>query len=129
MLAGARVAAVVPVSNLDSAIEFWQKLGLGTPELDEIPNNPGARFALGGGGELYVYESVGAGQSRATVAGFRVADIDSAVEELRARGVVFEEYDLPDLKTENGIVTIGDLRAAWAKDPDGNIIAFESRTS
>ena len=46
---------------------------------------------------------------------------------LRERGVVFEEYDLPELKTENGIARIGDLRAAWARDPDGNIIAFEER--
>jgi hypothetical protein len=42
--------------------------------------------------------------------------------------VAFEDYDTPDLKTENGIATIGDLRAAWARDPDGNIIAFESRS-
>ena len=47
---------------------------------------------------------------------------------LRERGVAFEEYDLPDLKTENGIASIGDLRASWARDPDGNIIAFEQRT-
>jgi hypothetical protein len=82
-----------------------------------------------GDGTLVVYESVGAGQSRATVAGFRVTDIDAAVSELRGRGVTFEDYEMPDLKTENGIVTIGDLRAAWAKDPDGKIIAFESRTA
>jgi catechol 2,3-dioxygenase-like lactoylglutathione lyase family enzyme len=127
MLAGARVAAVVPVSNLDSAIEFWQKLGLGTPELDEIPNNPGARFALGGGGELYVYESVGAGQSRHTLVGFEVDDVKSAVASLRERGVVFEEYDLPNLKTVGGVASLHGLDTAWLKDPDGNILAVETR--
>ena len=130
MLESAEIAAVVPVSDIDTACEFYgEKLGLRLDvRRDDLPQNREAEFRAGDG-TLVVYESVGAGQSRATVAGFRVGDIDSAVEELRARGVVFEEYDLPDLKTENGIVTIGDLRAAWAKDPDGNIIAFESRTS
>jgi hypothetical protein len=60
------------------------------------------------------------------VAGFRVDDIDSVVSGLRERGVEFEDYDLPDLKTEQGIATIGDVRAAWCRDPDGNIIAIES---
>ena len=75
-----------------------------------------------------VYESVAAGQSRGTVAGFRVDDLESVVSTLRERGVVFEEYDTPDLKTEKGIARIGDLLASWCKDPDGNIIAFEQRT-
>jgi hypothetical protein len=60
------------------------------------------------------------------MAGFRVDDIDAVVSELRSRGVVFEEYDLPDLKTEGGIATVGDVRAAWCRDPDGNILAVES---
>jgi len=129
MLESAEIAAVVPVSDLDKACEFYgDKLGLKLDvRRDDLPQNREAEFRAGDG-TLVVYESVGAGQSRATVAGFRVADIDAAIDELRGRGVVFEEYDLPDLKTENGIVTIGDLRAAWAKDPDGNIIAIESRT-
>jgi catechol 2,3-dioxygenase-like lactoylglutathione lyase family enzyme len=129
MLESAEIAAVVPVSDIDKACEFYgDKLGLKLDvRRDDLPQNREAEFRAGDG-TLVVYESVGAGQSRATVAGFRVADIDATVEELRARGVAFEEYDLPDLKTENGIVTIGDLRAAWAKDPDGNIIAIESRT-
>jgi hypothetical protein len=61
------------------------------------------------------------------MAAFRVEDIDDVVSMLRERGVKFEDYDLPGLKTENGIGRIGDLRAAWARDPDGNILAFETR--
>src|SRR4051812_39812820 len=111
MLSQARIAAVVPVSDIDRATEFYgQTLGLGTFERDQNPGNPGIRFDLGGGGELYVYESVGAGQSRATVCAFEVEDIDREVDELRGRGVKFEEYDMPDMKTENGIVTMGDQR-------------------
>jgi len=70
---------------------------------------------------------VGAGKSRATVAAFVVGDLDAVVASLRERSVVFEEYDLPGLKTENGIAAVGSVRAAWFKDPDGNILAVGTR--
>jgi catechol 2,3-dioxygenase-like lactoylglutathione lyase family enzyme len=129
MLESAEIAAIVPVSDIDKACEFYgDKLGLKLDvRRDDLPKNREAEFRAGDG-TLVVYESVGAGQSRATVAAFRVGDLDSLVAGLRERGVTFEEYDTPELNMKNGIATIGDLRAAWAKDPDGNIIAFESRT-
>lgn len=129
MLENAEIAAIVPVSDVDKAMEFYGgTLGLELQvRRDDLPENREAEFRAGDG-TLVVYESVAAGQSRGTVAGFRVEDLDSVVNALRERGVAFEEYDLPDLKTENGIATIGDLRASWARDPDGNIIAFEQRT-
>ena len=129
MLDRAEIAAIVPVSDVDKAVEFYGgTLGLELQvRRDDLPENREAEFRAGDG-TLVVYESVAAGQSRGTVAGFRVDDLESVVAELRARGVAFEEYDLPDLKTENGIASIGDLRASWARDPDGNIIAFEQRT-
>jgi catechol 2,3-dioxygenase-like lactoylglutathione lyase family enzyme len=128
MLGNAEIAAIVPVSNVERAVEFYgATLGLELQvRRDDLPENREAEFRAGDG-SLVVYESVGAGQSRATVAGFRVADLDSVVSALRERGVQFEEYDTPDLKTENGIARIGDLRASWARDPDGNLIAFEQR--
>ncbi|HSE81329.1 MAG TPA: VOC family protein [Gaiellaceae bacterium] len=127
MLQQARVAAIVPVSDVEAAIRFYgDTLGLRLKERrSDLPQNREAEFEAGDG-TLLVYESVGAGQSRHTVAGFRVDDIDAVVSSLRERGVVFEEYDLPDLKTENGIAAVGDVRAAWCKDPDGNILAVES---
>jgi predicted enzyme related to lactoylglutathione lyase len=129
MLETAEITAVVPVSDIDKAVEFYGgALGLTLDvRRDDLAQNREAEFRAGDG-TLLVYESVGAGQSRHTVAGFRVDDIDAIANDLRERGVVFEEYDTPDLKTENGIATIGDLRAAWARDPDGNILAFESRS-
>ena len=128
MLGKAEIAAIVPVSDVEKAVEFYGgTLGLELQiRRDDLPENREAEFRAGDG-TLVVYESVAAGQSRGTVAGFRVDDLDSVVGALRERGVAFEEYDLPDLKTENGIATIGDLRASWARDPDGNIIAFEQR--
>jgi catechol 2,3-dioxygenase-like lactoylglutathione lyase family enzyme len=129
VLINAEIAAIVPVSSVDKAVEFYgDVLGLELQvRRDDLPENREAEFRAGDG-TLVVYESVAAGQSRGTVAGFRVEDLDAVVAGLRERGVVFEEYDLPDLKTENGIAMIGDLRASWARDPDGNIIAFEQRT-
>jgi predicted enzyme related to lactoylglutathione lyase len=127
MLASARIAAIVPVSDVEAAIRFYgDTLGLVLKERrSDLPENREAEFEAGDG-TLLVYESVGAGQSRHTMAGFRVDDIDAVVSELRSRGVAFEEYDLPDLKTEGGIATVGDVRAAWCRDPDGNILAVES---
>jgi predicted enzyme related to lactoylglutathione lyase len=127
MLTQARIVAIVPVSDVEAAVGFYgDMLGLELKERrSDLPENREAEFEAADG-TLLAYESVGAGQSRHTVAGFRVDDIDEAVATLRERGVVFEEYDLPDLRTENGIATVGDVRAAWCRDPDGNILAFES---
>ena len=127
MLASAEVAAIVPVSDIDRAVYFYGNvLGLELQaRRQDLPENREAEFKAGNG-TLLVYESVGAGQSRHTVAGFRVEDIEAAVSGLRERGVAFEEYDLPNLKTENGIAALGDVRAAWCRDPDGNILAIES---
>jgi len=127
MLEQARIAAVVPVSDIEAAIRFYgEALGLVLKERRSgLPENREAEFEAGDG-TLLVYESVGAGQSRHTIAGFRVDDVDAAVKSLRERGVVFEEYDLPDLKTVDGVASVGDVRAAWCKDPDGNILAVES---
>ena len=127
MLEHAYITAIVPVSDVEAAISFYgNTLGLRLKKRrDDLPENREAEFEAGEGA-LVVYESVGAGKSRHTVAGFRVDDIEAVASALRERGLSFEEYDLPDLKTENGIATVGDVRAAWCKDPDGNIIAIES---
>jgi catechol 2,3-dioxygenase-like lactoylglutathione lyase family enzyme len=125
MITDAKPEPVIPVSDLDRAASFYGET-LGLTELrryDEPAANPMIRYQLGGG-SILVYKSVGAGQSRHTLAGFIVDDIESAVEDLRERGVTFEEYDMGDIKTENGIATIADDRAAWFKDPDGNILGL-----
>jgi catechol 2,3-dioxygenase-like lactoylglutathione lyase family enzyme len=127
MLENARITAIVPVSDIEAAIEFYEgALGLNLDvRRDDIPSHREAEFK-GADGSLLLYESVGAGQSRHTVAGFRVDDLDTVVPALRERGVEFEEYDLPDLKTDGGIAQVGDVRAAWCRDPDSNILAIES---
>jgi predicted enzyme related to lactoylglutathione lyase len=129
VIANARAIAVIPVSNLERGIEFYEgRLGLPVEQrIDSIPQNREARFKVGETG-FSIYESVGAGQSRATVMAFEVGDIEATVEDMRSRGVAFEEYDLPELKTERGVATTGDEKAAWFKDPDGNILAVVQPT-
>lgn len=126
-LAEAGIVAIVPVTDVEAAIPFYEgTLGLELQERrDDLPENREAEFRAGQG-TLLLYESVGAGKSRHTVAGFRVDDIDSTVADLRERGVEFEEYDLPEIKTEGGVAAVGDVRAAWCRDPDGNLLAIES---
>jgi catechol 2,3-dioxygenase-like lactoylglutathione lyase family enzyme len=130
MLGNARIAAIVPVSDLERAIEFYgSTLGLRLIDRNaDLPDNPEAVFEAGGG-TIFVYKSTAAGQGRATEAGFMVDDLDAAMAEMRERGVIFEDYDVPGLKTENGVASIAGNRAAWFKDPDGNILAVEQRSS
>ena len=128
MLGEARITAIVPVSDVDRAVAFYgDVLGLRlVGRLADIPDNPEAVFEAGEG-VLFAYRSAAAGEGRATVAAFIVDDVDAAVAGLRERGVTFEEYDLPGLRTEDGIATLGPVRAAWFRDPDGNILAVEQR--
>lgn len=84
--------------------------------------------ARGRGGDtlLEVYERPAAGEARHALASREVSDLRAAVDQLRDRGVRFEEYDLPEVKTEDGISASGDLREAWFRDPDGNILRIHS---
>jgi predicted enzyme related to lactoylglutathione lyase len=125
MLATSQAIPIVPVSNLERGITFYKEtLGLELEEQNEsLPQNREARFKVGSG-RFGIYESVGAGQSRHTLVSFEVEDIEATTDDLRSRGLAFEEYDMPGLKTEDGIADIGHERAAWFKDPDGNILAI-----
>ena len=121
MLANARIGANIPVSDLEQAISFYEgKLGLKLFERGD--EQPYARFAGAGETKLGVYESGTAGQSRHTLASFVVDNVRDTVDALKANGVVFEEYDMPGMKTEDGVASVGDTRVAWLKDPDGNIL-------
>ena len=117
----AHAEAVIPVSDLQRGRDFYG----GTLGFQILLDDPklGLYIAAGGGSRFFVYQSVGAGQSRATLAGFVVDDLDAAMAELRGKGVTFEEYDLPELKTENGVAELAGIRSAWFKDPDGNILS------
>jgi catechol 2,3-dioxygenase-like lactoylglutathione lyase family enzyme len=125
MIAKAQAEPVIPVSDLDRAMSFYgDTLGLKELErFDEPAENPMVRYQVGSASVL-LYKSVGAGQSRHTLANFVVDDIEATADDLRRRGVTFEEYDMGDIKTEKGIATIGKTKGAWFKDPDGNLISI-----
>ena len=115
----------IAVSDIDRAKKFYEGT-LGLKALDE--RSDGIRYGAAEGTWFLVYPSQFAGTAQGTLVTFDVADLDSAVKELRERGVFFEEYDMPGLKTVEGIAEIQGARAAWFKDPDGNILALGQRT-
>jgi catechol 2,3-dioxygenase-like lactoylglutathione lyase family enzyme len=121
MLDSASVHAMIGVKDLSRAKEFYSdKLGLTVA--DEV--SAGAiRYEASVGTWFLVYQSQFAGTAKTTCMRFEVEDIEAAVKELRDRGVVFEEYDLPGVKTVEGIARHeSGARGAWCKDPDGNIL-------
>ena len=75
---------------------------------------------------VFVYESKYAGTNKATAVTWISNDVDSVVAGLKARGVTFEHYDLPQTKREGDVHVAGEMRAAWFQDPDGNILAVVS---
>jgi catechol 2,3-dioxygenase-like lactoylglutathione lyase family enzyme len=122
-LSDSRVMPAIAVSDMARAREFYEgKLGLTGGS--ERPDG-GVRYPCGDNSSIHVYPSpANAGKSTATLAGFEVDDVEAAVDELTARGVAFEQYDLDPIVTdEKGIARLGDARAAWFKDPDGNILS------
>jgi catechol 2,3-dioxygenase-like lactoylglutathione lyase family enzyme len=128
MLTDARVTAIVPTTDLQRARRFFGET-LGLEDTGASTPGPEAIYRCGGGSMLEVYERPTAGDADHTLASWEVDDVRAAVDELRSNGVQFEEYDLPEFKTEDGIATAGDFQAAWFRDPDGNILCIHSALS
>ncbi|MEO8065820.1 MAG: VOC family protein [Candidatus Doudnabacteria bacterium] len=121
MLSQAPIVPCLPATDITRAKKFYkEKLGLKESKAQE-PG--GATFDCGDGTKLYIYPR-GPVKIDHTQASFMVADIEAEMKDLRARGVVFEEYDLPGLKTENGIVNFDGFKSSWFKDSEGNILAI-----
>lgn len=115
------IYTVLPAADLDRARAFYRdKLGL-EPTIEK----PGMLAYSGPSGYIFqIYETSTVGTAQNTQMGWSTSDLDSDVAELRSRGVVFEEYDLPGLTTVDGIAQVGTERAAWFKDSEGNTIAI-----
>lgn len=122
ILADVPVSVVVPATDMARAKAFYQD----TLQLSlEMEDEQGMMFGAGGDTGVFVYLRPGGQPAEHTVAGWRVPDIEAAVDELGARGVEFEQYDMPGLQTnERGIASAGDSRAAWFKDSEGNILSI-----
>jgi catechol 2,3-dioxygenase-like lactoylglutathione lyase family enzyme len=121
MLRDAEVRAYVPVSDVERGREFYEGV-LSQRPVEE--NEGGVLYECAGGSRFFMYLSPGAGTSQASCAYWEVADLEAEVAELQARGVGFERYDVPGMEGDGPIVTGGGARAAWFKDPDGNVLAL-----
>jgi predicted enzyme related to lactoylglutathione lyase len=121
MLQNSPMYAYIPVKDVARARKFYEeKVGLKPGR--EIAG--GVVYQCAGQTACFLYPTPNAGTSKASQAYWQVADVDREVAELRGRGVVFEEYDMPGIKTVDGIASGGGGKAAWFKDTEGNIMAI-----
>jgi catechol 2,3-dioxygenase-like lactoylglutathione lyase family enzyme len=124
MLSDKEAIAMIAVKDLKAAAKFYQDtLGL-TPiaaEGEEVITYRSGNSAIN------VYHSQYAGTNKATAVVWNVGDeIDAVVDRLKSKGVVFEHYDMPGLTVKGDVHVGGDMKVAWFKDPDGNILSVVS---
>lgn len=119
MLDRYRVYAVLPAADLTRARTWWAERA-GMEPNHEDPG--GLWYACAGGTWVVITPSGFAGTARNTAVSFQVDDIAAVMADLRARGTVFEEYDLPGFRTEDGLFNQGGYHAAWFTDSEGNIV-------
>ncbi len=121
MLADKPVMTTLPVVDLQRARKFYEeKLGLGSPISSSEKN---VTYECGQGTKLYLYQRE---QTKAdhTAFSFLVDDIEQEVRELKKKGVSFESYDMPGFEVVDNIMSWDNVKAAWFKDSEGNIIAI-----
>lgn len=111
------ISARAAASDLDRA-RRWYEEQLGLVPAHEDPG--GVWYRFGGETWLYLYATPSAGTAQNTIAGWAVRDIESVMAGLRERGVTFEEYDLGEVATVDGLADFGVAKAAWFKDSEGN---------
>jgi len=118
-----RISAVLCSTDLNRSQEFYeQKVGM-TFSPETIPNH--LLFEGKDGTSLLIYGRPGPSQANHTQVRFWTTDVETTVAELLARGVVFEDYDFPALKTVDHVATTAGIgKSAWFKDPDGNTLAL-----
>jgi catechol-2,3-dioxygenase len=125
MLKDNDAVATIAVKDIEVAKKFYEAVVGLTP----LPaTEPGVVSFRSGNTSVLVYQSQFAGTNRATAATWMVGDdLEGVVAALKARGVTFEHYDFPGMKREGDLHVTGKSRAAWFKDPDGNILALVGR--
>ena len=115
-----RTTAMIPAHNIDRAIQWYEeKLGIAPATKEDY----GANYEFNGV-RAFLYKSDFAGTAEHTLLSFDTTDLDGDMKDLRSKGVKFIDYDLPDLKTVNGVAEFGPVKNAWAKDSEGNILGF-----
>jgi catechol 2,3-dioxygenase-like lactoylglutathione lyase family enzyme len=119
MLQKSPMFAYVPAKDVGRARRFYEEK-LGFRPGKELGG--GVTYECAGGTACFLYPTPNAGTSAASQAFWQVADIEKEVAELKAKGVAFEDYGMPN--TKDGITTAGGAKAAWFKDTEGNILAI-----
>jgi catechol 2,3-dioxygenase-like lactoylglutathione lyase family enzyme len=119
MLERSEFVATLPAQDIERA-KTWYREKLG---LEPVEEHEGALIYRAGSGTFQLYPTQVAGIAQHTLGCWYVDDLEATVAELRGRGVEFEEYDFPGLKTEDGIAELGFERSAWFKDCEGNTVA------
>jgi catechol 2,3-dioxygenase-like lactoylglutathione lyase family enzyme len=124
MLRDTDAVATIAVKDLGKAARFYEEtLGLSRADAEDDE----ALVFESGDTTINVYQSSFAGTNKATALTWVVDDVEDVVDTLKAKGVKFEHYDLPDTTREGDIHVSGDIRVAWFKDPDGNILSVANR--
>ena len=124
MLANTDAIATVAVKHIETARKFYEgTLGLKPTRGDE----PGVQGYKSGNASVLVYQSQFAGTNKATAVTWAVQDLEGSIEDLKAKGVRFEHYDLAGVTRKGDVHGTGKTKAAWFKDPDGNILALVSQ--
>ena len=120
MLGDKDAVANIAVKNLETAKKFYEET-LGLTQIGAEGQE--VIVFRSGNSTIYVYKSQYAGTNQATALTWVVGkDIESVVQELKAKGVTFEHYNMPDVTREDDIHVAGNMKVAWFKDPDGNIL-------
>jgi catechol 2,3-dioxygenase-like lactoylglutathione lyase family enzyme len=124
VLASTDAIATIAVKKIEPARKFYE----GTLGLKPMPTEePGVQGYKSGNSSVLVYESQYAGTNKATAATWAVENLEGVVRDLKAKGVRFEHYDFPGATRQGDVHGTGKTKAAWFKDPDGNILALVSR--
>ena len=121
MLQQSPMYAYIPVKDLARARQFYEKK-VGLKPKRELAG--GILYEFANHTACFMYPTPNAGSSNASQAFWQVDDIEREVADLKSRGVKFEDYDTPQIKTRNGIAEPGDTKAAWFKDTEGNTMAL-----
>lgn len=121
MLKEMQPATMIPAKDLARARRFYEDVLGFKPDIED-PNGVSYRS---GNGRFNVYPTEFAGTAQHTLIGWHTDDIEKAVDELVSKGVAFEQYDMGEFSTDaKGIADMGTEKAAWFKDPDGNILSI-----
>lgn len=121
MLAGTQVTCMLPVKDLPRARRFYEEC----LQLEPLGQKPDGKFVYRcGGTEIALFPKPEGTKAEHTALSFAVQDIRAAIAELKGRGVTFEDYDLPDFRTVEHVCVLGSEKAAWFRDPEGNILCL-----